>query len=89
MDTWHPKQIAQPSEWELRNGWPPDPIGVVKRLELGPLHEVWFRAVTWALVADERHLIGYTKTFESACEAVWEHNLAAVTAHRDPRPNGR
>ena len=47
MDPWHPKHIAKPSEWELRNGWPPDPIGVVKRLELGPMRVVWFRAVTW------------------------------------------
>ena len=89
MNDWHPKQIAQPSEWEMRNGWPPEPIGVIKRLELGPMHEVWFRAVTWAPHSDERALLGYTRSLDEAAAAIWRHRMATLDTVKDPRPNGR
>ncbi|PJJ70855.1 hypothetical protein CLV46_0384 [Diaminobutyricimonas aerilata] len=75
MVDWHPARIAQPSEWELRNGWPVEPIAVIRRLEFGPSREVWFRAVTWAVRGEERRLIGYTRSFERAAAIAWEHHV--------------
>lgn len=72
---WHPARIAEPVEWELRNGWPVDPIIVVRRLEFprGNHNDVYYRAVTWAARSEDRELVGYYPTFELACAAGWEH----------------
>jgi len=68
-------QIADPVEWELRNGWPPDPIGVVRKLSFqrGNQVDVFYRAVTWAADSGDRALIGYYPSLEVACAAAWEH----------------
>ena len=75
ITNWHPRQIAEAVDWELRNGWPPDPIAVVRRLSFqrGNQVEVWYRAVTWAANPAERELIGYSPDFDTACAAAWEH----------------
>ena len=72
---WHPIRIAEPVEWEMRNGWPPDPIGVIRRLtfQRGNQTDVFYRAVTWAPTSDERELIGYFPTPQMAAAAAWEH----------------
>lgn len=77
LPSWHPVKIAQPIEWELRNGWPPDPIAIVRKLSFqrGSQVDVFYRAVTWAPESDSRELIGYFPTLEIACAVVWERRL--------------
>jgi hypothetical protein len=72
---WHPWQIARPSEWLMENGWPPDPIAVVRRLEIpnGNHNITRFRVVTWAPTSEGRELIGYYERPEDAAVAAWEH----------------
>jgi hypothetical protein len=80
---WHPVQIAEPIEWELRNGWPPDPIAIVRRLDFQRGNQVdsYYRAVTWAPSSDGRELIGYYPTLELACTAAWEHRHGRTLTH--------
>lgn len=65
----------------MHNGWPPDPIAVIRRMERqnGNLTDVYFRAVTRAPTSEGRELIGYYRTGDEAAEAAWAHR------HRDHR----
>jgi hypothetical protein len=75
QDDWHPSQIARPVEWEMCNGWPPDPLAVIRRIERpnGNVPLVRYRAVTWAAKSTGRELIGYYETGDDAAKAGWEH----------------
>jgi hypothetical protein len=59
----------------MNNGWPPDPIAVIRKLERqnGNLVETVYRAVTWAPISEDRELIGYYQTGDEAAQAAWEH----------------
>jgi hypothetical protein len=59
----------------MHNGWPPDPIAVIRRVESmnGNVPKVRYRVVTWAPTSDDRELIGYYKTGDDAAQAAWEH----------------
>lgn len=72
---WHPRRIARPVEWELHNGWPPDPLAVIRRIEIpeGNQVRVVFRAVTWAPTSEHRELIGYYPDGDAASAAAWHH----------------
>jgi hypothetical protein len=72
---WHPSRIAKPVEWHMHNGWPPQPIAVIRQLERqnGNRVEIFYRAVTWAPSSDGRELIGYYKTGDEAAQAAWDH----------------
>lgn len=72
---WQLSRIAKPVEWHMHNGWRPDPIAVIRKLERqnGNLAEIFNRAVTWAPSSEDRELIGYYKTADDAAQAAWEH----------------
>lgn len=72
---WSPSQTALPVEWELRNGWPPDPLAIIRRIERpnGNHVVVRYRAVTWSVESGGRQLIGYYPTGDEAAKAGWEH----------------
>jgi hypothetical protein len=59
----------------MHNGWPPEPIAVIRRVERvnGNVPVVRFRAVTWAPNSEGRELIGYYRTGDEAASAAWEH----------------
>jgi hypothetical protein len=59
----------------MRNGWPPDPIAVIRRIERqnGNVPIVRFRAVTWEPTSAARELIGYYESGDDAAHAAWEH----------------
>lgn len=75
VDDWHPSMTALPVEWELRNGWPVEPLAVIRRIERpnGNLVVIRFRAVTWAPTSEGRKLVGYYETGDAAAQAGWEH----------------
>jgi hypothetical protein len=59
----------------MHNGWPPDPIAVIRRVERlnGNVPAVRYRVVTWAPDSASRELIGYYETGDEAANAGWEH----------------
>lgn len=59
----------------MHNGWPPDPIAVIRKVERqnGNLQEAFYRAVTWAPSSEGRELIGYYRSGDEAAQAEWDH----------------
>lgn len=89
ITNWHPSRIAKPVEWHMHNGWPPDPIAVIRKMERqnGNQVEVFYRAVTWSPSSTERELIGYYRTGDDAAQAAWNHRLRnhELCGHETPR----
>ncbi len=71
---WSPVQIARPVEWMLQVAESTPPMAVIRRLVYGDPNrpEIWFRAVTWSSASEERELLGFTRSFEAACELGWD-----------------
>jgi hypothetical protein len=79
MADWSPTQMLRqigPEEWALLDPGPAGRIGLVRRIEVGPFRETWFRAVTWAKDPDQRALVGYSHDMESAAKALWGRRRA-------------
>lgn len=54
------------------------PYAVIRRFLKGDQNrpEEWFRVVTWAPTSEARELIGWVRTFDSACALGWDHYCA-------------
>jgi hypothetical protein len=77
---WRPVDQLEPAEWFLRPSRTEKPVAVIRRISQRAANqlteEVWFRVVTWSSASEERELIGWCRTLETAASAGWDYHLA-------------
>lgn len=87
MADWSPEQMLRqtgPEEWTMLDAMRTGKIGVIRRIEMGPYRETWFRAVTWSAVVADRKLVGYAHDIATVSAALWAHQ--PPTAQDKPFP---
>jgi hypothetical protein len=74
----HPLNEARPTEWLMRSAESQPPYGVIRRFLFGDPNraEEWYRVVTWSPSSEERELVGWCRTLETACALAWDFKCA-------------